>query len=103
MSDPRQTDPRYSDPRLSDPTPRQSEPGIWAWIAGIAVLVLVGFLVIAGWNHSSNTASNGVSPATSSSATRNISPPSTTGSGSTSPKPLTPAPMTPTPNKTGTQ
>jgi len=106
MSDPRYTDPRNGDPRLSDPAPRQSEPGLWGWVAGIAVLALVAFLVFAGWNHNGNTASNGPSPAASSSATRTINPPGTTGSGTTSPRPLTPVqptPLAPAQPKSGTQ
>lgn len=88
MSDPRYTDP---DPRLSDPVLRRDESGsgIWGWIAGIAVLVLIAFVVIAGWNGSqNNTASNTSSPpATSGQATPGATPPSTTGSGGTSPQP----------------
>jgi hypothetical protein len=95
MTDPRFTDPRYNDPRLSDPVLRRDDSaagGMWGWIAGVAVLLLIGFLIIAGWNNNPNTASSGSSPTTSGTA------PSTTGSGSTSPKPATPAaPMAPAP------
>ena len=35
---------------------------MWGWIAGVAVLVLIGFLIIAGWNNNGTTASNGASP-----------------------------------------
>jgi hypothetical protein len=88
------TDPRFTDPRLSDPVLRRDEPigGTWGWIAGIAVVALIAFLVIAGLNGNSNTASNSTSPATTGSATRQMSPPTTTGSGSTSPQPMMPAP-----------
>jgi hypothetical protein len=89
------SDPRYTDPRLSDPVLRRDEGvgGTWGWIAGLAVLALVAFLVIAGWNSNPNTANDNSPPATTGTATRNISPPgSTTGSGATSPQPLTPAP-----------
>jgi hypothetical protein len=96
MTDPRFTDPRYNDPRLSDPVLRRDDSaagGMWAWIAGVAVLLLIGFLIIAG-NHS-NTASTGSSP-TATSSTRMA--PNTTGSGATSPKPATPAaPTAPAP------
>ncbi|HET9718220.1 MAG TPA: hypothetical protein VFP60_18765 [Pseudolabrys sp.] len=95
MTDPRLNDPRYSDPRLSDPVLRRDESvgGVWGWIAGIAVVLLIGFLIIAGWNNSSNTASNGnSSTATSSAPARTGSAPSTTGSGTTSPQPVAPAP-----------
>ncbi len=90
MTDPRFTDPRYNDPRLSDPVLRRDDSaagGMWGWIAGVAVLLLIGFLIIAGWNNNSNTASSGSSPTATSSAPMS-STPSTTGSGSTSPKPL---------------
>jgi len=92
MTDPRFTDP---DPRLSDPVVRRDEAtgGMWGWIAGVAVLVLIGFLVIAGWNNNRTTANNGSSPSTTASTpARPASPPSTTGSGSSSPQPMTPAP-----------
>jgi hypothetical protein len=92
------SDQRFTDPRLSDPVLRRDEPigGIWGWIAGIAVVALIAFLVIAGSN--SITASNNTSPATTGSATRQMSPPATTGSGSTSPQSMTPIP-TPAPSK----
>ena len=90
------SDPRYTDPRLSDPVLRRDESagGMWGWIAGVAVLLLIGFLLVAGWNSNSNTASNGSAPVTTgSSAPR--APASTTGSGTTSPRPMTPAPAAP--------
>ena len=70
MTDPRFTDPRSSDPRLSDPVIRRDESvgGMWGWIAGVAVLLLIGFLIVAGWNNNGSTASNGSSPVTTSSA-----------------------------------
>jgi hypothetical protein len=88
------SDPRFTDPRLSDPVLRRDEGvgGTWGWIAGLAVLALIAFLMIAGWNGNPSTANNNSPPATTGSATRNISPPGTTGSGSMSPQPLTPAP-----------
>lgn len=91
------SDPRYTDPRLSDPVLRRDEGvgGPWGWIAGIAVVVLIGFLVIMGWNSSSNTASNN-STAPGATAMQPANPPATTGSGAASPQPLTPAqPRTP--------
>jgi hypothetical protein len=101
MSDPRFTDPRNSDPRLSDPVLRQDESvgGMWGWVAGLAVLALIAFVLVAGYNSSNNTASN-TPPAetTTGSAPRAMSP-STTGSGSMSPDrpvaPTAPAPSTP--------
>ena len=93
------SDPRFTDPRLSDPVLRRDEPigGMWGWIAGIAVVALIAFLVIAG----SNTAILQATVrrlATTGSATRQMSPPATTGSGSTSPRPMTPVPA-PAPSK----
>ncbi len=107
MTDPRFTDPRYSDPPLSDPVIRRDESvgGMWGWIAGVAVLLLIGFLIVAGRNNDSSTATNGTAPSTTASApTRNATPPSTTGSGTSSPQPFTPAPSNPpAPAKNGTQ
>jgi hypothetical protein len=99
MTDPRFTDPRYNDPRLSDPVLRREDTaagGMWGWIAGVAVLLLIGFLIIAGWNNNSNTASTGSSPTATSGAA------STTGSGATSPRPAAPAaPTAPVPSQGG--
>lgn len=96
MTDPRFTDPRLSDPRLSDPVLRREESvsGMWGWVAGLAVLALVAFIVVAAWNNEkTSTANTGASPPiTTGSAPRNVMPPSTTGQGSTAPQPMTPAP-----------
>ena len=77
------TDPR-SDPRPSDPATRRpnSVGGTWGWIAGIAVLVLIAIILIAGWNSPTNTALDERQPA------------GTVGSGATAPAapPATPAP-----------
>ena len=104
MSDPRFTDPRPTDPRL-DPVLRQNERvgGMWGWVAGLAVLALIAFILIAGWNSNSNTASNSSPPATIGTAPmRDVTPQGTTGSGATSPQPATPSPMAPAP-KSGQQ
>ena len=99
------TDPRFTDPRLSDPVLPHDEAvgGTWGWLAGIAVVALIAFLVIAGMNGNSNTASDNPSPAATGSVPGNMSPPSTTGSGASSPRPLMPAPTMPAPSKSGTQ
>jgi hypothetical protein len=99
------SDPRYTDPRLSDPVLRRdaSVGGPWSWVAGIAVLALIAFLVIIGANSNSNTASNNTAPATTGSAMQRTIPPATTGSGAASPRPLTPAPATPRSPPTGSQ
>lgn len=90
------TDPRFNDPydrnsQLSDPVLRRDESvnSAWGWIAGIAVVVLIAFIVIAGWNSSSNTANNGPA-ATTGTATRSA-PPSTIGRA----PPAAPAPAAP--------
>lgn len=98
------SDPRYTDPRLSDPVLRRDEGvgGPWGWIAGLAVVVLIGFLVIMGWNSNPNSASNGSNPP-GSTAMQPASPRATTGSGAGSPQPLTPAPTTPRTPPAGAQ
>jgi hypothetical protein len=82
------TDPRY-DQHFSDPVTRYPEGsgGMWGWVAGVAVLVLIAIILIAGWNSHTNIASNAPS-ATVGSATAPIpkgpmtttAPASTTGS-----------------------
>ena len=89
MTDPRYTDPP-TDPRLREPVVRDDVSGggaMWGWIAGIAVLILIVFVLIGGWNGSGpTTASNPASPA------------ATTGSApARAPTPITPAPATPAP------
>ncbi len=96
------TDPRFTDdPRLSDPVVRRDEVGgMWGWIAGIALLLVIGFVIIAGLHSNSNTASSGSSTSTTASTpAHTATPPGTTGSGSSSPQPITPA----APSKSGTQ
>ncbi|MDO9413011.1 MAG: hypothetical protein Q7T81_10605 [Pseudolabrys sp.] len=102
MSDPRYTDQRLDDPRNTDPNfiqpglqpalREESSGGVWGWVAGLAVVALIAFVVLAGWNNggTENSASApGANPAplttTNSGPVRNVTPPSTTGSGSTSP------------------
>jgi hypothetical protein len=110
MSDPRFTDPRNTDPRLSDPVLRQEEPagGIWGWVAGLAVLALIAFIVVAGWNSDQATTANSNSPPVTTGANapatapRNVNPPSTTGSGASSPSmPSAPSPSTPAQSPNG--
>ena len=91
MTDPRHTDPRYSDPRSDTGLPQgESIGGPLGWIAGIAVIVLIVFVVIAGINHGTNTASNNSLATTGITPNGGIKPPSTTGSGGTSPQPMSP-------------
>ncbi len=89
------SDPRYEQ-RLSDPVERRPDTsgGMWGWIAGIAVVVLIAIILIAGWNSNRNTASNAPSATTGSATT---SPPSTTGS-PPHPSPMTPSAPAPAPS-----
>ena len=94
------SDPRYTDPRFSDPVLRRDDSagGVWGWIAGLAAVALVVFLVIAGMNHNTSTAGNNPAGSTGSIATHPATPPSTTGQGSAAPRPLAPPP-----SRSGTQ
>ena len=80
-----------------DPMIRRHESvgGVWGLVAAASALLLIGFIIVASFN-SSHTASNGSSSPTT--ASRTATPPSTEGSGASSPKPFTPAP-----SKSGTQ
>jgi hypothetical protein len=78
MSDPRFTN---SEPRIReearidptvDPIERERTGGaVWGWVAGIAVLVLIAFVLIGGWGSggNTNTASNTRPVATSTAPT----------------------------------
>jgi hypothetical protein len=94
MSDPRWTDPRYNDPP-ADPMLRRYESvgGVWGWIAGLAVLALIAFMIVAGWNNNSNTANSATPSVITGSAPPTGMAPSTTGSGGMIP----PQPTAPTP------
>lgn len=96
MSDPRLTNSRYSDPHLSDPVLRRNDRSgdAWGWIAGLAVLALIAFVMVTGWNgNRGDTASNSASPPAVTGMTGSPpagNAPSTTGSGATAPQPATP-------------
>ena len=66
----------------------------WACVAAASALLLMGFVIFASWNNSI-TSSDSTRPTT---ASRTATPPTTEGSGSSSPKSFTPAP-----SKSGTQ
>jgi len=107
MSDPRlndpNLDPRPTDPTLRDPQLRReaaANPGsmsTWAWVGGIAAVILIAVLVMGNW-HTGNdtgtpvTANNpAITAPTGAPPVRNVTPPTTTGSGATAPAPTAPA------------
>ena len=97
MTDPRNTDPRYDDPypgsNLSD---RSGAGSTWAWIAGIAIVILVAFIVAAAWNGNPRTASTAPTETTGmgTTATQPTPPPATTGQSPGAPA-IAPNTMTP--------
>ena len=82
------TDPRYTDPPFNT-----GLGGPWGWIAGIAVIVLIAWVVIAGINQSTNTASDKPLAMTESAPSGGTKPPSTTGFGATGFTKSSPQPM----------
>lgn len=87
------TDP-LDDPRLSETITGRSDSasGMWGWIAGIGIVVLIAIILIAGWSSNSKTASIATVP-----------PAATTGAGSMA-HPKAPAkPAIPATPKSGTQ
>ena len=80
------------DPRFAPIRRYENVSGVWGWVAAVSALLLIGFIIVASFNNS-NTASNDFTM-----ASRTATPPSTEGSGSSSPKPFAPAP-----SKGGTQ
>ena len=89
---PNPDDPSPSAPRGPDPlrNPMSRAPlernrggnAMWGWIAGLAVLILIGFIVVGGWGSGSRTgnqtAANAPAPATTAA-------PATTGAAPSAP------------------
>lgn len=97
MTDPRNTDPRRQDVQFSDPVRRRDEGAdrMWGWIAGLAVVVLLIFIVIVGWNVGGpDTASNV--------PLRNAPAATTTGQGPATPPARSPAAGQSAPKPQGT-
>jgi hypothetical protein len=114
MTDPRNTDPRRHDYQFSDPVRRheQSVDRMWGWIAGLAVVVLIVFIVIVGWNASAPTTASNTPRQSAPAVSTTGQAPSTRPAPSPAPgqsapgKPLKLAPTTPPPSSTpngGTQ
>jgi hypothetical protein len=86
--------PRYTDPRYTDPRFPQGDGigGPWAWIAGIAAVVLIPLLVLlfVGINQGTNPASDKPLATTESAPNSGTKPSSTTGFGGSSPQPISP-------------
>jgi hypothetical protein len=82
-SAPRGPDPTVASPMLRDPAERDRTGGaMWGWIAGIAVLILIGFIIVGGWGSGSRTGTNTAanSPASTAPAPATTgAAPSTTG------------------------
>ncbi len=97
MSDPRFTDPRSrnpivgpTDPLLRDPAePERTGGALWGWIAGIAVLILIAFILVGGWGWGGRSGTN---EAANAPASAPAIAPATTGAGdnNTGPPPPTP-------------
>lgn len=77
------SDPRH-DSQPSDPLAHRPDSGsaMWNWIAGLALVVLVAIILIAGWSNEIDTAGNAPVPATAGQATapatRSTKPPAST-------------------------
>ena len=84
MSDPRLDDPRFEtrhDPVLQRNRAAASAGTTWAWIGGIAAVILIAVLVLGNWHTGTDT---GTPPTASNPAvTAPGATPSTTGAGGT--------------------
>ena len=106
------TDPRYTDPWYSDPPPdtglRQGDSigGPLGWIVGIAAVLLIAVAVFAGIHHATHPASDKPLATTGVAPNGGIKPPSTTGFGGSSLRPMSPPtrseePLPPLPKRGG--
>ncbi len=97
------TDPRYTDRPYNDPPPANSNvrgergnTAMWGWLAGFAIVILIAFILAAGWNGNVQTASKAPRATTGSGViTQPIPRPATTGSGTGAPAMTPHAPATP--------
>jgi hypothetical protein len=98
MTDPRFNDPRYIDPRYSDPVLCRDETngGAGGSIAGIAIIAVIAFGIIVGWNGNKNSTSNNL-PQMATGSVDHAMPPSVAGSGPMLPRPLMQLPRHGTP------
>ena len=101
MTDPRDTNPRYDDPPNSNLSSERGSRAMWGWIAGIAVVILVAFILAAGWNGDTNTASNPPAATTGAGPAMQAVPPAT-GNGAMAPHTPSPNPA-PNPAPSGTK
>jgi hypothetical protein len=90
MSDPRHTDSRYND-SWNHYSMLREEPVRGGWIVSLSAMVLIAAVIIAGvyFKPNQNSANNNLAPIIHHGGPTQ---PNLTGSGSTSPQPLTPLP-----------
>jgi len=64
MNNPRNTDTRRQDYQFGDPLRRreQSVDSMWGWLVGLAVVLLIAFIVIVGWSSSGPTTASNTPP-----------------------------------------
>lgn len=94
MTDPRHSDTQYNEPPASPGS--RGNASMWGWLLGIAVVIVIAFVLAAGWNSNTQTASKAPPAATTGAAptTQAAPPAATTGSGADTPA-MTPDKMTP--------